>query len=145
MTIEELNNACKNSFIDHIGIRFTQFEGATITGEIELSDFHLQPGGVIHGGVYISIAETIAGAGSTLLVMDEGKTALGTTINSQHIASVKEGKIVATGKLIHKGTFKHIWDIEITDHSGKLISISRVTNSIKDLEHTTEKRRISDE
>lgn len=134
--IEELNRICKNSFVDHLEIQFTEYDGKRIVATIEVSNYHLQPKGVVHGGVYISMAETIAGAGSSLLVESEGKIALGTTVNSQHIASKKEGKIIATGELIHKGTFKHIWDIKITDESGKLISISRVTNSIKDLNHT---------
>jgi 1,4-dihydroxy-2-naphthoyl-CoA hydrolase len=134
MTIDELNDICKNSFVDHIGIRFTQFDGEQIAGEIEIANHHMQPGGVVHGGVYLSIAETVAGAGSQLMVMDDGKTAYGVTINSQHIAPVTAGKITATGKLIHKGIFKHTWDIEITDKSGKLISISRVTNSIKPID-----------
>jgi len=137
MTIDELNDICKNSFVDHIGIRFTQFDSERITGEIELKSHHMQPGGVVHGGVYLSIAETVAGAGSQLMVMDEGKAAYGVTVNSQHIAPVTDGKITATGKLIHKGIFKHTWDIEITDGSGKLISISRVTNSIKPIDQET--------
>ncbi len=136
MTIDQLNNICKNSFVDHIGIHFTQFNGKRITGKIELKSHHMQPGGVVHGGVYLSVAETVAGAGSQLLVMNEGKTALGSTVNSQHLAPASEGIITATGKLIYLGIFKHIWDIEITDASGKLISISRVTNSIKqDIDH----------
>jgi uncharacterized protein (TIGR00369 family) len=134
MTIDQLNEICKNSFVDHIGIRFTQYDGERIAGEIEIANHHMQPGGVVHGGVYLSIAETVAGAGSQLMVMDEGKTAYGVTVNSQHIAPVTSGKITATGKLIHKGIFKHTWDIEITDKSGKLISISRVTNSIKPID-----------
>jgi 1,4-dihydroxy-2-naphthoyl-CoA hydrolase len=139
MTINELNDICKNSFVDHIGIRFTQFDGERISGEIAIAPHHMQPGGVVHGGVYLSIAETVAGAGSQLMVMNEGKTAYGVTVNSQHIAPVTSGKITASGKLIHKGIFKHTWDIEITDDSGKLISISRVTNSIKPIEKDIDK------
>lgn len=138
MMIKELNRICKNSFIDHLGIQFTEFNGEQIVAIIELTKIHLQPKGIVHGGVYISMAETIAGAGSSLIVESEGKIALGTTVNSQHIASSKGGKIIATGELIHKGTFKHIWDVKITDDQGKLISISRVTNSIKDLNHSNE-------
>lgn len=145
MMIEELNRICKNSFIDHIGLQFTAFDGNHISAFIELAEYHLQPKGVVHGGVYISMAETIAGAGSSILVENEGKIALGTTVNSQHIASAKSGKIVASGELIHKGIFKHIWDIKISDESGKLISLSRVTNSIKELNQSNEQRRISDE
>lgn len=132
MTIEELNRICKKSYIEHLGIRFDSFDGKHIQGSIEIGPLHLQPVGVVHGGVYISLAETLAGAGSMLLVESEGKLAFGTTVNSQHIASVSEGKLIATGEIIHQGINKHIWDISITDESGKLISISRVTNSIKE-------------
>jgi 1,4-dihydroxy-2-naphthoyl-CoA hydrolase len=138
MTIDELNKFCKNSFIEQIGIQFTEFSGKQIQAFIELTPLHLQPMGFVHGGVYISLAETIAGAGSSLIVESEGKIAMGATVNSQHLASAKEGKILATGKLIHKSDTKHIWDIEITDDSGKLISISRVTNSIKELNRIKE-------
>ena len=140
MTIKELNEICKDSFVDLIGIRFTRFDGERIAGEIKIGPHHMQPGGVVHGGVYLSIAETVAGAGSQLMVMDEGKTAYGAIVNSQHIAPLTDGKITATGKLIHKGIFKHTWDIEITDTTGKLISISRVTNSIKPIEKDIDKR-----
>jgi uncharacterized protein (TIGR00369 family) len=136
MTIEELNRICKNSFVDYLGIRFTEFDGNHIRGFMELTADHLQPMGHVHGGVYLSLAETMAGAGSSLIVESEGKIALGASVSSQHIASAKEGKLFATAELIHKGSFKHIWDIEITDDSKKLISISRVTNSIKELNHS---------
>ncbi len=138
MTIEELNTICRNSFVDHLGICFTEFTGEQVKAYIDITAFHLQPQGVVHGGVYISMAETLAGAGSMLILDTENKAALGTTINSQHLASMKEGRITATGTLIHKSTFKHIWDIKISDGSGKLISISRVTNSIKDLNHSND-------
>ena len=138
MTIEELNNFCINSFVDHLGIFFTDFQGNRISGEVEIGSQHLQPLGVVHGGVYLSIAETLAGAGSALIIEKQGKIAYGSTVTSQHIASVTSGKLLATGDLIHEGIFKHIWDIKITDGSGKLISISRVTNSIKVLNPESE-------
>lgn len=132
MTIEELNQYCQNSFVEHLGIRFTEYDDDSIVGIIDIAALHLQPAGVVHGGVYITLAETLAGAGSSLL-LDQDHIALGSTINSQHIASVKNGKITGIATIIYKGTFKHIWDVKITDDLGKLISISRVTNSIKEL------------
>lgn len=141
MTIEELNKICRNSFVDHLGIRFVSFDGKCISGKIEIEGLHLQPVGVVHGGVYISLAETLAGAGSMLLVESEGKVALGTTVNSQHIASVSSGVISAVGEIIHKGSFKHIWDVKISDENGKLISISRVTNSIKENNYSEDQNR----
>jgi 1,4-dihydroxy-2-naphthoyl-CoA hydrolase len=131
MTIEDLNQICRNSFIDHIGIRFTNFNGSEITGELQITPIHLQPAGYVHGGVYISMAETLAGAGSLMLLNGDDKIPFGVIVNSQHLASATGGKIIATGELLFNSSFKHIWDIKITDESGKLISVSRVTNNIK--------------
>lgn len=141
MTIDELNRISKNSFSDRLGIVFTGFDGNRITGEIHITENHLQPHGVVHGGVYISLAETLAGAGSIMLIADEGKTALGTNINSTHIAATREGRIAGEAMLVHRGAFKHIWDVKITDDNGKLISMSRVSNSIRELKNQEEKRR----
>jgi len=132
MRIEELNQYCQNSFVEHLGIKFTEYDDDSIVGVIDIAALHMQPAGVVHGGVYLTLAETLAGAGSSL-ILDQDQIALGSTINSQHIASVKKGKITGIATIIHKGTFKHIWDVKITNDLGKLISISRVTNSIKEL------------
>ena len=132
MTIEELNSYCRNSFIDHLGIVFTEYDDESISGSIEIGETHLQPAGVVHGGVYVALAETLAGAGSSLL-LEPDKIALGATVNSQHITSASKGKITGIATIIHSGIFKHIWDVKITDDIGKLISICRVTNSIKEL------------
>lgn len=131
MTTQEINRICQNSFSDHLGITITAFGGDTITGKLKITPVHQQPQGFVHGGVYLSLAETIAGAGSLLLVHKEGKAALGNSVNSQHLSAAREGELTCTGTLLYKGIFKHIWDVEITDDSGKLISVSRVTNSIK--------------
>jgi 1,4-dihydroxy-2-naphthoyl-CoA hydrolase len=133
MTTEELNRLCQNSFISHLGMVFTGFTGDVITAEIEITPAHLQPHGIVHGGVYISLAETLAGAGSDLLVAGEGKTAMGTHVTSTHIAPAMSGLLKGEGRLVHQGIFKHIWDIEIKDGSGKLISMSRVTNSVREI------------
>ncbi|MBN2699803.1 MAG: PaaI family thioesterase [Bacteroidales bacterium] len=137
MDIEELNRISRNSFIEHLGIRFLDFDGHRITASLEIKPFHLQPAGVVHGGVYISLAETVAGAGSVLLVRRDGKLAYGTVVSSQHIAKATEGTITAVGKLVHKGFNKHIWDVKINDRNGKLISMSRVTNSITEMDQDT--------
>ena len=131
MNVEQLNLLCKMTFVDFLGIHFEFFDGLRLSASLEITPNHLQPAGFVHGGVYISLAETIAGAGSTLLLKDEEKSAVGTSVNTQHLASLSAGKISAEGELIYKGSFKHIWDIKITDQKGKLISISRVTNTIK--------------
>jgi 1,4-dihydroxy-2-naphthoyl-CoA hydrolase len=132
MTVDELNRLCSGSFIDLLGIRFTGFTDEQVTAEMEITPEHFQPAGVVHGGALISLAETVGSAGSFLL-SDPGKQdVFGAVVNSQHLSPAREGRLRADARLIYRGDFKHVWDVEIRDQEEKLISISRVTNSVRD-------------
>jgi len=131
MSIEELNNLCNDSLIGLLGIRFTAFTETTVNASMKITPRHHQPTGVVHGGALITLAETVGSGGSYLLVDPEQFNVMGSVVNSQHISPAKEGVLYATAVLRVKNDFKHIWDVEIRDEHDKLISISRVTNSIK--------------
>ncbi len=131
MRIEELNNLCKGTFIDLLNIEFTGYTDTTVEASMVITPELYQPMGVVHGGALISLAETVGSAGSFLLVDTDHFNVLGSTVNSQHLAPAMEGTLYALGTLVVLSEFKHVWDVEIKDEKGKLISISRVTNSVK--------------
>jgi len=131
MKIEALNEACKDTFMDLLGIVFTRHTDTSLEAEMKITPSLYQPMGVVHGGALISLAESVGSAASYLLVDPEQYNVLGSSVNSQHIAPAREGKLVAHANLVVKADFKHVWDVTIKDDTGKLISISRVTNSVK--------------
>lgn len=131
MSIEELNRLCQGTLIEGLGIRFTAFTGTTVEAVMPVTPRLFQPMGVVHGGALIAMAETVGSAGSFLLVDPEHYSVMGSVIHSQHLAPVSEGILHAVATLRVKGDFKHIWDVEIKEEKGKLISVSRVTNSVK--------------
>ncbi len=131
MTIQEINNICRGTFIEYLKIEFTACTEHIIEAEMKITPDHYQPAGFVHGGALISLAETVGSAGSFLLV-DPGKfDVFGSVVNSQHLNPAKEGTLYAKAVIIVKADFKHVWDVEIKDDDGKLISISRVTNSVR--------------
>lgn len=131
MTVDELNRICRGTFIELLGIEFTGFTADSVEAEMEITPGHFQPMGVVHGGALISLAETVGSAGSFLLTDPEEYAVLGSAVSSQHLSPARNGRLHAVARLIHRADRKHIWDVEIRDPAGKLISISRVTNSIK--------------
>jgi uncharacterized protein (TIGR00369 family) len=131
MDIKELNNLCKGTFIDLLNIEFTDYSSTTVEASMLITPDLYQPMGVVHGGALISLAETVGSAGSFLLVDPDKFTVLGSIVNSQHLAPARTGRLHAMASIAVKSDFKHVWDVEIKDDEGKLISISRVTNSVK--------------
>lgn len=131
MDIKELNHICKGSFVDLLHIEFTSYTDRTVEADMRIEPDLFQPMGIVHGGALISLAETVASAGSFLLTDPEHYDVYGAAVNSQHMAPAREGVLRAVATLTVKGDFKHVWDVEIKDRRGKLISISRVTTSVK--------------
>ena len=131
MKIDALNKACKDTYMDLLGIVFTAHSDTTLDAEMKITPDLYQPMGVVHGGALISLAESVGSAASYLLVDPDKFNVLGSSVNSQHLAPARKGTLRARATLQVKSDFKHIWDVTIKDDEGKLISISRVTNSVK--------------
>lgn len=88
-----------------------------------------QPFGFLSGGASLALAENVAGVGSLALCPD--KICVGISVSGNHVKAVAEGDTVtATARLVSKGHKLHVWDVDITDSSGGLISTVHVTNYI---------------
>jgi 1,4-dihydroxy-2-naphthoyl-CoA hydrolase len=131
MTIEEINRICKGTFMDLLHIEFTRCSDTHVEAVMRITPDLYQPTGVVHGGALISLAESVGSAGSFLLVDPDRYQVFGSAVSSQHISPAREGSLYAVARIVVKGEFKHVWDVEIKDENQKLISISRVTNSVK--------------
>ncbi len=131
MNTTELNRICKGTLIDLLDIVFTTISENTVEATMEILPKHHQPMGFVHGGALLALAETVGSAGSFLLVDSELFNVFGSAVNGQHLAPARNGTLFAKASLSVLTDFKHVWDVEIKDENGKLISISRVTNSIK--------------
>ena len=121
-----------NSLEDALGIVFLPTEdNGTVHAEMPVDHRTCQPYGTLHGGASLALAESLAGHAS-LEICSENEIAFGMQVSGNHIRPVKVGnKVNASGKLTHKGSNTHIWDITITTETGKLVASIRVVNYIK--------------
>ena len=91
---------------------------------------HHQPFGVLHGGVSVVLAESVASIGGYLAAPD-GHTAVGLEVNANHVRSMREGRLVAVGTPLHTGRSTHVWDVKLRrDADDALICVSRCTLAI---------------
>jgi len=94
-----------------------------------VDDRNIQPWGVLNGGAALSLAETTAGLGSIALC--PGHIVSGICIDGHHVHPAAKGDIVtATARILHKGRHTHVWNVEIKNRKGELISYATVTNYI---------------
>ena len=128
--LEIINQWVQKSLIGNLGIEFTKIDIGLVKGFFILSEKNCRPDGALHGGANLAMAETLAGLGSMLLVDNSKFDVLGTQISGSHTGMLKDGKAFAKATIIHKGNKTHIWNVDITDEEGRLISTVRATNMI---------------
>uniref|UniRef100_UPI003216E713 PaaI family thioesterase n=1 Tax=uncultured Draconibacterium sp. TaxID=1573823 RepID=UPI003216E713 len=132
MTLEQINALCKDTFIGHLEIEFIDYGSDYVKAQMPVNRKKHQPSGILHGGASLAMAETVAGAGSMLLVDQNKYDVLGLQVTGNHVGTTSSGNILATAEIVHKGQTTHIWDVKITDTEEKLISVIRVTNIIRE-------------
>lgn len=132
MTIEQINSLCENTLISLLEIEFLDYGKDFIVARMPVNTKIHQPAGIMHGGASLVLAETVAGAGSMLQVDSEKYNVFGSQVSGNHLSSISSGEVTAKAELIYKGQLTHVWDVKITDNTGKLISVSRVTNIVKE-------------
>jgi len=92
-----------------------------------------QPMGIVHGGIYAAIAESLASRGTADGVLALGKVPLGMSNNTSFLRPVGTGATVhAEARAFHRGRTTWLWDIEMRDDDGKLCATSRVTIAVRD-------------
>lgn len=86
---------------------------------------HLQPYGIVHGGVYCSAVETTASVGAALWFADRGRV-VGVNNNTNFLHAAREGRLTATATPLHRGRSQQLWQVEVTDASGRVCARGEV-------------------
>lgn len=120
----------QHTLIENLGIQITSGSSEKVEAEMPVDERTCRPGGILHGGASLALAETMAGYGSTLICNGE-EIAVGIQVSGNHISQAYLGEIIY-GKacIVHLGKSTHIWNVDLFSNDGKLISTVRVTNSI---------------
>ena len=129
MTLEEINEFVSDGLVGHLGIVYTYASQERIEAIMDVDSRTCQPAGILHGGASLALAESVAGMGSRIVSPD--RVVVGTQISGNHISSAFRGESVkGVGTIIHRGRSTHIWNVDIINSNGKLISSIRVLNTI---------------
>lgn len=108
-----------------------QGEGGTITATVPVRPDLLQPFGLVHGGVYAAIAETLASIGTFVGVHEQGMQAMGLSNSTSFLRPVLAGTIHAEARPFHRGRTTWLWDVDITDDEGRLCATTRMTIAVR--------------
>jgi len=116
------------NYVSHSDIEVTEASPDRAVGRIALANHHHQPYGVVHGGVYCTLVETLASTGGALWAMDRGMAGcVGVHNSTDFLRSTREGVLIGEATPIHRGRTQQLWQVEVTRESdGKLVARGQV-------------------
>lgn len=130
----DLINAQPDGWARAMGLRYVEATREALTAELVVGPQHVQPYGLVHGGVYAGIVEALASVGAALDVMPRGKSAVGLENHTSFVAACREGTLHAKATPITRGSRTQVWEVTITDDGGRLLATGRVRLLILDAE-----------
>jgi uncharacterized protein (TIGR00369 family) len=91
----------------------------------------LQPMGIVHGGVYATLAEGMASEATFRAVYPDGNIAVGMSNHTNFLRPISSGTIHAEARRRHRGRTTWLWEVDFTDDEGRLCALTRVTIAVR--------------
>jgi uncharacterized protein (TIGR00369 family) len=117
-------------FIGLLGLQFDEVTSARVTAHLEIGEQHLQPYGLVHGGVYAAVAETLASIGAMVAAGSDGsgRGAVALENHTSFLRTARAGERVdAEATVRHAGRRVHQWAVTMRDaQDGRELATSTV-------------------
>ena len=122
--------ALPRGLMDSLGIEIVALDPARVVATMPVDRRTHQPFGLLHGGASVALAETVASIGASLNVDRARSMAVGLEINANHVRAVRDGTVTGVGTPLHVGRATQVWEVRISDASGRLVCVSRCTLAV---------------
>ena len=107
-------------------VSFVRASEREVVIEMPISEKHLQPMGIVHGGVYCGLVETVCSVGGFLAASKHGLMVVGVDNHTSFLRANRGGTLTATGRPITTGRRTQLWEANVTNDKGELVATGRV-------------------
>jgi uncharacterized protein (TIGR00369 family) len=125
MTPELMTRFSGGSFSDLIGLKYTEVSPDRVAGQLVVSPQLYQPTGIVNGGVYCTLIETLASVGGGVWYGERG-TVVGVNNNTDFLRAVREGTLRGVATPLHRGRLQQLWQVVITDEQDRVVARGQV-------------------
>jgi uncharacterized protein (TIGR00369 family) len=115
-------------FDSELGLKYIDVTPDGGRAVLEINDKLLQPWGIVHGGVYCTIIESLASVSGAVWFAEKGErgTVVGVNNNTDFLRAISSGTVTAVSTPIHRGRRQQLWLIEVTDDKGRMVARGQV-------------------
>ena len=119
---EMINQMPGNGWIRAMAVTVTRATADEVIAEWEIGEQHLQGYGIVHGGVYCGVIESLASIGGHLVATGRGQRVVGLENHTSFVRAVRSGRLRATARPLTRGRSSQLWEGTVEDAAGKLVA-----------------------
>jgi len=121
----------EESLDSHLGFEIIEVKEDSARARVPVTSRLLQPYGLVHGGVYAALAESLASVATAAAVWEDGNIATGMSNATSFVRPATQGTIHAVATRRHRGRTTWIGDVDMTDDAGRLCATTRMTIAVR--------------
>jgi 1,4-dihydroxy-2-naphthoyl-CoA hydrolase len=119
-------NARLDGWNSAMGIRFVRVTAEEVRAELEIDRRHRQAYGIVHGGVYSGLIETVSSVAAALWARRNNQSVVGLENHTSFLHAVREGKLSATARPQMRGRRTQVWEAAVIDGTGRTVAQGQV-------------------
>ena len=116
---------------DVLGFELLEATPERCRGRFLVEERVRQPMGLVHGGAFAALAESLVSVTTHVAVEAEGSSAVGMSNSTTFLRPVTSGYVNAKGTPLHRGRTTWVWDVAFTDDEGRLCAVTRMTMAVR--------------
>jgi uncharacterized protein (TIGR00369 family) len=121
VTVESIRERIRGSFPDQLGVEPVEITDQRARGRMVVDARHLHPGGLVHGGAWVALADTVA-AWATFRNLPVGHDFTTVELKLNVFAAAGPGdELIATASHLHAGRSTHVLEVRI-ENGDKLVA-----------------------
>jgi len=127
---EQINRAMQGFDLLY-GLEFLSCSDTEVRARVAVRDEIKQPAGLVHGGLYAAMAESMASFGTGLTVLAQGESAMGLSNSTSFLRPITAGHVHALATRIHRGRTTWVWDVRFSDDADRTCALTRMTIAVR--------------
>jgi uncharacterized protein (TIGR00369 family) len=129
--MEQINRALRG-FDRLYGLEVLDCSDTEVRARVTVREELKQPAGLLHGGVYATMAESMTSLATALGVLERGQTAVGLSNNTSFLRPVTSGVVEAVATRVHRGRSTWVWDVRFSDEADRTCALTRMTIAVRE-------------
>jgi 1,4-dihydroxy-2-naphthoyl-CoA hydrolase len=113
------------------GLELLSVSDGEVRAQVVVNPDLKQAAGLVHGGVYAAMAESMASLATAIGVIKDGSMAMGLSNSTSFLRPVTEGTVHAVATRLHRGRTTWVWDVRFSNDEDRTCALTRMTIAVR--------------